>query len=97
MGLQTAAKLLRMMRRKRTPRKPSLAADFPQISADWTNREKRRIHTRRRGDTKEQPNAAKTWATNQREETLMAFVPKFLVFADIRSSAHDPPGWARAA
>jgi len=95
-GLQTAAKLLRMMRRKgRQENRVS-----PQISADERRLdkpgEKAHLTTEARRH-KEQPNAAKTWATNRREETLMAFVPKFPAFADIRSSAHDPPGWARAA
>ncbi len=45
----------------------------------------------------EQPNAAKTRDANRREEPLIAFVPKVLALADIRSWAHGPPGWARAA
>src|SRR6185437_3193458 len=37
------------------------------------------------------PHAAKTWATNRRGETLIAFVPKVLASADIRCWGHGPP------
>jgi hypothetical protein len=41
--------------------------------------------------------AAKDLSANQDNGTRMGFGPEMLVFQDIRSRAHAPPGWARAA
>jgi hypothetical protein len=44
-----------------------------------------------------QESAARNWATNQREETRIAFVAKVLAVAEGRSWAHAPPELLRAA
>jgi hypothetical protein len=106
--LQTFSKLLWIMQRAKTKTLPLINTDdtdlrgakeprLPQISADERRAKASTTKDIKKHEGVQEARSARSWAANRRKETLIAFVPNVLAFADIRSWAHGPPEWVRAA
>jgi hypothetical protein len=101
LGLQTAAKLLRMMQSKGTStiaaRRHGEEPGLPQIFAVEHTEKASTSKGPKEREVVPDVKAGKKWAANQHENTRTNLRAEVLAFADIHGWAHGPPGWPRAA